>query len=48
MKGEISEEFLRQKWWDEELNVDIELKGYNYLCKMAIFSLQIIRHIREV
>lgn len=37
MKGEISEEFLRQKWWDEELNVDIELKGYNYLCKMAHF-----------
>ena len=32
MKGEMSEEFLRNEWFDEECNVDIEMKGYDYIC----------------
>ena len=47
MKGETSENVLREKWCNEESNVDAELKGYNYLCKMAHFLHQIIRHTRE-
>ena len=36
MRGEVSEKLLRDKWCEEESYVDIDLKGYEYISKMAI------------
>ena len=35
MQGKISEETFRSAWINEESEVDRELKGLNYLCKIA-------------
>ena len=35
MKGEISYEFFRIKWFEEESNVNLDLRGFDYLCKVA-------------
>ena len=32
----MSEKLLRDKWCEEESYVDIDLKGYEYISKMAI------------
>lgn len=35
INGEISEKFFQDKWIEEESKIDVELKGYEYIYKMA-------------
>ena len=35
MKGEISYEAFQRNWIEEKSYVDMETKGFNYLCKYA-------------
>lgn len=37
MKGEISYEFFKEKWFDEESSVNLDLRGFEYLSKAAQF-----------